>query len=80
MSFEGATQRLLQDAAMIPLGNIPNALRRSEREAQSKSIADALQAGITEKAIFLALHDGRPGLPSAKVAQLITLKKESAAT
>ena len=79
MSFEGATQRLLQDAAMIPLGNIPNAVRRSEREAQKTSIADALQAGISEKAIFLALHDGRNGLPSAKVEQLIALKKEGVA-
>lgn len=79
MSFEGATQRLLQDAAMIPLGNIPNVTRQAECEAQRTSIADALHAGITEKAIFLALHDGRPGLPSAKVAQLIALKKGSVA-
>lgn len=75
MSYEGSTIRLLQDAAMIPLGNMSNAARKHEREEQATYIADALHAGITEKEIFLTLHDGKSGAPSEKVARLIAARK-----
>lgn len=71
MSYEAATCRLMLDASQVPLGNITQAAATKERMDQEQAISAALHAGMSEKDIYLAIHDGQSDLPSAKVSKLI---------
>ena len=79
MKYQGAISRLLQDAAHIPLGNIGTSERDAERRAQEQAITDALNGGVSEKTIFLTLHNDKSGMPSMKVQQLLSIEQGRAA-